>query len=146
LTGSDVAADDQYICPERQTLQLVRTDMKRNQKSYRIVKRGTCRKCRHWGECTTAIQGRVIKRSTGEEVIEKVRENFKTERAQQLFALRKIRAEHPFAHIKENLGYRRMLVRGKIKVQGELALMSLAYNVRKMWGILGIKPLIQAMG
>lgn len=143
---SYVPADDRYLCPEGHVLSLVRIDKERGQKSYRIVKRGLCRNCSHWGICTTAIQGRVVKRSIAADIIDKIRRNFKTPRAQRLFALRKIRAEHPFAHFKENLGYRRLLMRGKINVQGELALMSLAYNVRRMWGILGIKPLILALG
>lgn len=142
---SYVTDGDYYLCPQGEKLQLVRTDRERKQKSYRIVSRRICRNCKHWGSCTTSIQGRVIKRSFYADVITNIRRNFKTPRARRLFALRKIRGEHPFAFIKENLGYRSLLMRGKAHVQGELLLMSLAYNVRRMWGIFGVKPLIQAL-
>ena len=76
-----------------------------------------------------------------QETIEEIRNNFKKEHSQKIFSRRKYRAEHPFAHIKKNLGYDIFLLKGKPRVNAEFSIMSLAYNIKRMWNILGVKAL-----
>lgn len=133
--------NDCYYCPEGYKLHLVKEDKVLNQRSYRIVKRRHCRECKHSGKCTKAIQGRTIKRSMFQETIDVIRNNFSKQKSQKIFARRKFRAEHPFAHIKTNLGYNVFFLRGNARVNAEFSLMSLAYNIKRMWNILGLQAL-----
>ena len=48
-------------------------------------------------------------------------------------------AEHPFGTIKQKLGWSHFLMRGKIKVSGENALIMLTYNFKRMLNLIGIK-------
>lgn len=131
--------NDCYFCPEGYKLQLVKEDFVHKQKSYRIVKRRYCRECKHRVKCTKAAQGRTLKRSMFQETIDVIRNNFSKQNSQKIFSRRKYRAEHPFAHIKMNLGYNTFLLNGKPRVDAEFSLMAIAYNIKRMWNILGLQ-------
>lgn len=48
--------------------------------------------------------------------------------AQALMRRRKLRAEHPFGHLKHNLGIRAFLLRGRGGVRAEMALAATAFK------------------
>ena len=54
--------------------------------------------------------------------------------------------EHPFGTIKMRLGTTHFLMKRLENVKTEAALSVLAYNLTRAMNILGIRPLIQAMG
>ena len=51
--------------------------------------------------------------------IDVIRNNFIKQHSQKIFSRRKYRAEHPFAHIKKNLGYNVFLLNGNQQVDVE---------------------------
>jgi len=54
--------------------------------------------------------------------------------------------EHPFGTIKMRLGATHFLMKRLTNVKTEAALSVLAYNLTRAMNIIGIRPLIQAMG
>lgn len=52
--------------------------------------------------------------------------------ARQLYARRKTQGERPFAEIKQAMGFRRVMLRGRAKVCGEWNLVSAACNLRRL--------------
>src|SRR6516164_6509801 len=54
-------------------------------------------------------------------------------------------AEHPFGTIKAWMGATHFRLRTLEKVSAEMSLHVLAYNLKRMIAILGVRPLIQAM-
>ena len=54
-------------------------------------------------------------------------------------------SEHPFGTIKRDLGADHFLLRGIENVDGEFALMCLAYNIRRARNILGFDGLLEAL-
>lgn len=55
---------------------------------------------------------------------------------------RKCLSEHPFGTIKRTLGAYYFLLKGKAKVEAEMALFCLSYNMRRAITMLGVQPLI----
>jgi IS5 family transposase len=60
-----------------------------------------------------------------------------------LLRRRRMRAEHPFGHIKHNLGMRSFLLRGLIGVSAEAALAATSFNLARMLTLVGVRKLIQ---
>lgn len=58
---------------------------------------------------------------------------------------RKAIVEHPFGTVKRAMGISYLLLKGKQKVEGEIALAFLAFNLKRAIHIMGIQPLIQAI-
>ena len=59
---------------------------------------------------------------------------------------RKSIVEHPFGTIKRNMDAGYCLTKGLQKVSGELALSFLAYNMKRVINIMGVKNLIACIG
>jgi hypothetical protein len=59
--------------------------------------------------------------------------------------IRRQTAEHPFGTIKAWMGATHFRLRTLEKVNAEMSLHVLAYNLKRMIAILGVQPLIQAM-
>lgn len=73
--------------------------------------------------------------SQGASVAEVLKQRMSTQTGRQLYALRKQTVEPVFGIIKEALGFRRFLLRGKAKVSLEWTLVSLAYNLKRLFGL-----------
>ena len=54
--------------------------------------------------------------------------------------------EHPFGTIKARMGATHFLMKRLKNVRTEMALSVLAYNLTRVMNIMGIEPLIEAMG
>ncbi len=67
----------------------------------------------------------------------RMRDKMETEEAKKIYGLRKITVEPVYGNIKQNLGFREFLLRGKEKVKIELNLACIAHNLRKIWGLRG---------
>ena len=59
-------------------------------------------------------------------------ERINTEEGKLIRVNRSIQAEGVFAMTKEDMGFRRFLLRGAVKVEVEWMLLSLAYNILKL--------------
>ena len=60
--------------------------------------------------------------------------------------MRRETVEHPFGTMKARMGATHFLMKTLPKVATEMALSGLAYNLTRVMNIVGIKPLITALG
>jgi hypothetical protein len=65
--------------------------------------------------------------------------------APETMRIRRQTVEHPFGTLKAWMGSTHFLTRTLDRVSAEMSLHVLAYNLKRVMNILGIKPLIQAM-
>lgn len=133
---------DCYQCPQGHVLKLLGTDKTTGKRHYLITDKHVCLGCVHYGQCTTAKNGRKIVRLPNEENKEKLEAQYQEPAAQEIYARRKTRAEHPFGHIKRNLKTDAFLLRGIPGVQAETSLLATCFNVARMISILGVTGLI----
>jgi len=124
-----------YYCPEGQ--QLVYSGKSDGNLVYIISQASICHQCKNYGVCTEAQRGRSIMRLTNEDVREKLERQYNLPSSQKVYAKRKCRVEHPFGHMKQNLGIRSFLLRGQEGVQAESAIMATCFNIARMITILG---------
>ncbi len=64
----------------------------------------------------------------------------------QAMRRRRETVEHPFGTIKSWMGATHFLTKRLKNVRTEMALSVLAYNLTRVMNIIGVRPLIQAMG
>lgn len=134
--------EDEYECPAGQRLTYRGNNSGKHNKTYRI-QGSICRGCKYFGECTKSKKvGRKIIRLNDEEFKEKLEENYLKTQNQAIYILRKQTVEHPFGHLKKNLGVGQFLLRGKAKVDAEISILSTCFNIRRLMTILGIPQLI----
>jgi hypothetical protein len=77
-----------------------------------------------------------------EALIEKLEEIYQKDENQEIYKLRKEKAELPFGHMKRNLGAGQFMLRGRKGVNAELSLLSTCFNIARMITIIGIPMLI----
>lgn len=134
------ALNNRYICPLGFEL-LFKWNGKQNGKEYR---RYTCEAFDICGQkefCTTAKGGRAVTRLKDEEVIEQIAENTRSQ--SNIYKQRAAIVEHPFGTMKRHLGYTYFLTRGLASVGTETNLICLAYNLKRMIKIKGVRDLIR---
>jgi len=131
------AQEDCYYCPEGHPLIYSTQKTSKEQLVYRIKDSNLCRQCKNFGICTNARQGRKIYRLFREELKEKVERQFNEPESQEIYSRRKTRAEHPFGHIKHNLGIRNFLLRGREGVKAEISIGATCFNIVRMITLLG---------
>lgn len=136
--------DDCYICPEGHRLRYAGHDEKTKRKRYRAG--AACLRCEHFGVCTTdRANGRNISRNDYEHVRKRLEKRYEEPDVKAVFRRRKMRAEHPFGHIKRNLGAGHFLMRGLDGVRAEWSLLATAFNLTRMINLLGVGPLLAAL-
>ena len=134
-------AVDEYSCPAGQRL-TNRFSVVENEMKLHVYISSACRSCTQRAECTTGKERR-IKRWEHEEVLEVMQERL--ESAPDKMLLRKQTVEHPFGTLKAWMGSTHFLMRTQEHVSTEMSLHVLAYNMKRVMRILGVKPLIEAM-
>lgn len=122
---------DQYVCPEARPLVLIGSQKDAKGARIKIYQGTACAGCSRKPECTSSKARRVM-RHAQEDLREKMRERLESPEGKRIYARRQAVVEPVFGHLKHNLGYRRMLLRGKAKVTGEFFLMCIGYNLKKM--------------
>lgn len=128
------AEQNHYICPQGKTM--TPGPVHAYIRSYRMTYRtSACRRCAVRSRCTQDRKGRAIHRMIYEEAIDALRERM--QRAPEMMAKRKALIEHPFGTLKRNWGYDHFLVKGEEQVNGETALMLMAYNLKRLSTIFG---------
>jgi transposase len=136
--------DDTCTCPQGHVLRRSGTAPYRQCKVYRS-KGSVCRQCCHFGVCTTNRQGRVVTWPLKQALIEKLESQYEQAESQDIYSLRKQKAELPFGHIKHNLGVRGFLLRGLAGVRAEASILSSCFNIARMITIIGVADLISKL-
>ena len=132
------AENDQYVCPEGQTLKQFRRnypDPNRGPTSegrakYRALKL-TCQACPSKAKCCPNADARSITREEHEDARQVARDIASTEQYAVSMKLRK-KVEMLFAHLKRILGLGRLRLRGPCGANDEFLLAATAPNARKL--------------
>jgi transposase len=134
--------EDVYRCPAGEKLKYYYTNEEKGQKLRRYWT-NACRHCALKHCCTTGPQRRIT-RWEHEHVLEAVQKRL--DENPQAMRQRRETVEHPFGTLKMRMGATHFLMKRLPKVATEMALHVLAYNLTRAMNILGVKPLIAAMG
>jgi transposase len=129
-----------YRCPQGEWLRHART-LTRNGHQVAVYKStpARCRECPLASACLPRKKPyRELYRSEYAELVAALQQRMETDGAAYL-RQRKALAEHPFGTLKRWSGWDHFLVRGREAVNGELSLMTLCYNFRRVLTILGIE-------
>ena len=136
------AASDTYRCPEGQTLSREVEWLKRGEPHIAYANPEACRNCARKGQCTTGPYRRIT-RWAGEAIVEAM--HARVAAHPEIIAQRKALVEHPFGSIKFWQEQRAFLMRGLEKVRGEFQLSALAYNMKRVMNIVGLKRLLEEL-
>ena len=133
---------DHYTCPAGQHLTKgkVRSDRRDDVDHYRNL--SACEACVLNSRCTTDKHKRV-KRWVHEGVLDKMQARL--DRLPEAMTIRRQTVEHPFGTLKAWMGSTHFLTKTLDKVRTEMSLQVLAYNIKRMISIFGVKRLMQAI-
>jgi len=145
FSGADFIYDvehDHYTCPAGQHLTKgkVRSDRRDDMDHYRNL--SACEACVLNSRCTTDKHKRV-KRWLHEGVLDKMQARL--DRLPEAMTIRRRTVEHPFGTLKAWMGSTHFLTKTLDKVRTEMSLQVLAYNMKRMISIFGVKRLMQAI-
>ena len=93
-------------------------------------------------QCTTGKERRIT-RWEHEHILEDVQQRL--DEHPEMMRTRRETVEHPFGTIKYWMGYTHFQMKTLKRVATEMALHVLAYNLKRVINIIGIRPLIAAM-
>jgi transposase len=133
---------DTYRCPAGQPLTF-RFDTVEKERHIRYYKTSACGQCALREKCTRNKEGRRITRWNDEQIIEQTQQ--RVEAHPEIMKLRQQLVEHPFGTIKFWWDHNHFLMKGLEKVRAEFSLSTLAYNIRRVLNILGVKRLLAAL-
>jgi BMFP domain-containing protein YqiC len=136
-----MAETDEYRCPAGERLIRHMTTVENKRTLHRYWS-SNCQHCHLKPQCTPSKQRRVA-RWEHEAVLEAAQERL--DHAPGIMTVRKSTAEHPFGTIKSWMGSTHFLMKGLKHVGTEMSLHVLAYNLKRVMAIIGIKPLITAI-
>jgi len=130
------ASTDTYRCPEGKTLRFVGAKHKQGVgllRGYRASP-ADCVACPAFGRCTKNRRlGRRLDIRPTDQALRTHRRWMQTEEAKRLYHRRKELVEPAFGILKEQLGARRLLLRGFARVRAEWSLLAVALNLRTLW-------------
>ena len=132
---------DEYRCPANEHL-IWRYTTEENGLTVHRYWSSSCQTCALKSQCTTGKQRRVT-RWEHEAILEAMQDRLDCD--PQIMRVRRQTVEHPYGTLKAWMGSTHFLTRTLRHVSAEMSLHVLAYNLKRVMKILGIKPLIQAM-
>ena len=136
-----ISEDDEYRCPAGERLIWRFTTVEKEQ-TLHCYWSSNCQACTLKSQCTTSKERR-IKRWEHESVIEAVQERL--DRYPETMRIRRSIVEHPFGTLKSWMGWTHFQTKTLSRVSTEMSLHVLAYNLKRVMKIIGIKPLIQSL-
>ena len=136
-----LSEQDAYRCPAGETL-IWRFNREEDGKLLRHHWTTKCPECAIKAKCTTGKERR-IKRWEHEDVLDAMQKRL--DQMPSAMRLRRQTAEHPFATIKAWMGATHFLTRTLKRVGTEMSLQVLAYNMKRVIAILGVRPLMEAI-
>ena len=134
-------AKDHYVCPAGKHLTYRMTTEEKGQQ-LRSYWTNVCESCPLKRDCTTGKQRRV-KRWEREEVLERMQVRLDEKPGQM--QVRRETVEHPFGTLKAWMGATHFKMKTLKHVATEMALHVLAYNIKRVLAIVGVKDLLQAI-
>ena len=136
------AENDRYTCPagEFLTKGKIRSDRRDDMDHYRNLT--ACLTCGLKPQCTTDKVKRQ-KRWEHEPVLDRMQARL--DRMPEAMIIRRQTVEHPFGTLKAWMGSTHFLTKTLEKVKTEMSLQVLAYNMKRMINIFGVRPLMQAI-
>jgi Transposase DDE domain len=134
--------EDAYRCPAGATLKYYYTNVQ-NGLALRRYWTTACQTCAIKSRCTPAKERRIT-RWEHEHVLEAVQRRL--DENPKAMRQRRETVEHPFGTIKARMGATHFLMKTLPRVAGEMALHVLAYNLTRVMNVIGIKPLVAAIG
>ena len=133
--------NDSFTCPQNKLLVKISNDNSTNQV---YANKEACRSCPYKSQCFK--QGgkhkyrRIIKDIHFKTLL---KANTLFENSKELYHTRQELSEHVFGSIKRQLGFPQLNVRTKPKVEGEVSLLFLGYNLKRVINIVGNTELIR---
>ena len=137
-----VPEKDVYRCPAGEHL-TYRFTAEEHGKAMRRYWTTACPKCPLQSRCTTGPERR-IPCWEHEHVLDAVQERL--DASPEAMRMRRETVEHPFGTMKARMGATHFLTKTLPKVATEMALSVLTYNLTRVMNIVGVKPLIAAIG
>ena len=140
--------EDTYTCPVGETLTTLGTWHQKKgdagETSYRFKTYRTdgCKSCKLKSQCTK-LNKRIIHRSEYQDAVDKNKDNIRQNA--DYYKRRQSICELPFGTIKRQWGYTYTLLKGLKKVDGEMNLIMLVYNIRRTITILGFEKIHKAI-
>ncbi|MGC1863317.1 MAG: transposase, partial [Methylocystis sp.] len=136
------AENDRYTCPagEFLTKEKIRSDRRDDMDHYRNLTACLTRGLK--SQCTPDKVKRQ-KRWEHEAVLDRMQARL--DRMPEAMIIRRQTVEHPFGTLKAWMGSTHFLTRTLEKVKTEMSLQVLAYNIKRMINIFGVRPLMQAI-
>jgi hypothetical protein len=131
---------DYYICPQGQ--HLTTTGKWHKASAYRFKRYATrvCKSCSVKKQCSKATYGKGIHRSEYHEYIQHNKEQVELNKA--LYKRRQAIVEHPFGTIKRQWDFSYIMTKkGSGRASADVGFMMTAYNLRRIFNILGVERL-----
>jgi len=133
------AQADAYHCPGGQQLKRRHDDFRRGLRQQVYYDSGACAACPLRARCTRG-SFRKMHRGEAQQALDNAAARVKLR--PEIYAQRKAVVEHPFGTLKFWWGQGAFLLRGLPKVNAEVQLSALAYNLRRVLNLLGATRLI----
>jgi hypothetical protein len=135
--------EDEYTCKNNKKLSFLQYKKKKNI-LVKIYKTDQCIGCPFRSECTTSKKpnGRQKIRYLNQEYRDGYRQKMRQQLSLEKVKRRKAIVEHPFGIMKSWLGKTPLLLRGLNKVKGEISLVTLSYNIFRIFNISGHDQLL----
>ena len=134
---------DEFLCPSGERLQRHFTSNENGMDLHCYMSFVACSACSIKQQCTTSPEPRRIKWWEHEGILETMKHRLKLKT--DAMRLRKQTVEHPFGTIKAWMGATHFLTRTIDRVSTEMSLHVLAYNLKRVINIMGIRPLIEVI-
>jgi hypothetical protein len=138
---SHMPGEDAYRCPAGERLKY-RYSNEEDGKKLRRYWTAACPACPLKSKCTTGPERR-IPRWEHEHLLDAVQQRLDED--PQAMRRRRETVEHPFGTLKMRMGATHFLMKTLPKVATEMALHVLAYNLTRVFNIVGVKPLLAAI-
>jgi transposase len=135
------AANDTYTCPEGHTLSTnghvyTKHPGRAHPTSFHQYRTRACKTCAVRSHCTTAKNGKLIERNVYSPLFEENRQRIAANPT--LYRRRQAIVEHPFGTLKRQWGYSYVLTKkGMESAAADVGLMLVAYNLRRIFNIVG---------
>jgi transposase len=129
---------DVYVCSENCLLQRVGTRHSKSKTGFvstkAVYKCESCQNCPNKTNCTKAFGDKMLTVSHDFLGLREVSQtNITTPLGKQLRMNRSIQSEGVFGILKQDYSFRRFLTRGKNNVENEFTLLSIAFNIKKLF-------------
>jgi hypothetical protein len=132
---------DEYRCPANEVLKWRMVSEEHGLTLHRYWS-SSCKTCSIKSQCTKGRERRIT-RWEHESILEAMQARLDCD--PEIMRLRRQTVEHPYGTLKAWMGATHFLTRTLNQVSTEMSLHVLAYNMKRVMNILGVKPFIQAM-